>query len=639
MAGNIRVWEANGQPEAEHFWPEALIGSRAVCMQAAACAAPPQPPPGETHLRVAAYIRVSSDKAEQENSYEAQEKYFTALLQQHPTWISAGVYSDYGQSGTSREKRTGYRRLLRHCQEGRIDRVICKSISRFARNTQDFMHALAVLNENRVTILFEKENLDTQRQNSLFILTTLAAIAQEESRNISSNVRWSNQKRYPKGHTHNMALYGYRFASGENETETLEGGYQVRRVEPVAEEAAVVEHIFQAVSDGRAYAEIARELNARHIPAPGEREGIRAHGVACGWTGTTISQMLRLERYCGDVLLQKTYTPDYLSHKTVKNVGQMPQYLVRNHHPALIGRVAFQHAQAVWQSNSLRFRNKGREKRRYAFSGRLVCAHCGSHFHIRNTAHHAIWFCPTAALNNGRSVCHAERVYEVQLVQMLRRAFAERFALLAEPMADDATVADILSGQYAQEGACAWADRAKDFVAQIHEKLEALQQNDCMERDRSLLRHRMAETEDELAAQEYRIGRLDEQRRALQSGLCRAEAHRVEKALEKEKARRQEIKQAADRLSAQLSTLETYWERLEADYPERIRALKWLATLPEGHEGAAAFLNGLTSEYIRAFVLEITVQDPLNYVVHWFDDSRTAVTMATNIADDRYSGA
>lgn len=139
-------------------------------------------------LRVAAYIRVSTDSADQENSFETQERYFSSLLLHHPGWIGAGVYADYGLSGTSRERRTGYNRLLRHCREERLDRIVCKSISRFARNTSDFMTALELLRAHHVAILFEKENLDTENPTSSFILTTLAAIAQEESRSISANV-------------------------------------------------------------------------------------------------------------------------------------------------------------------------------------------------------------------------------------------------------------------------------------------------------------------------------------------------------------------------------------------------------------------------------------------------------------------
>ena len=150
-------------------------------------------------LNVAAYIRVSTDMSDQENSYETQEKYFNQLIENNPAWNAVGVYSDYGISGTSKEKRTGFRRLMRHCKDGKIDRIVCKSISRFARNTADFMSALDVLHDCGVTILFEKENLDTADPTSDFILTTLAAIAQEESRSISSNIRLGQKMRSEGG--------------------------------------------------------------------------------------------------------------------------------------------------------------------------------------------------------------------------------------------------------------------------------------------------------------------------------------------------------------------------------------------------------------------------------------------------------
>ena len=219
-------------------------------------------------LRVAAYIRVSSDSSDQKNSYETQDKYFSGLLSKNPEWTSAGVYSDYGISGTDKQHRTGYKRLLRHCREGKLDRIVCKSISRFARNTSDFMTALNTLHDHQVTILFEKEGLDTADPTSDFILTTLAAIAQEESRSISSNIRWGNQKRYPKGQARNYDIYGYRYAKGADAFETMEDGYQIHRVEIVEEEAVIVRRIFQEVEDGERYSDIARRLNYEHIPAP-----------------------------------------------------------------------------------------------------------------------------------------------------------------------------------------------------------------------------------------------------------------------------------------------------------------------------------------------------------------------------------
>ena len=273
-------------------------------------------------LRVAAYIRVSTDSSDQENSYETQDRYFTELLTRNPEWIGAGVYSDYGISGTNQQHRTGYKRLLRHCREEKIDRIVCKSISRFARNTSDFMTALNILHDHHVTILFEKEGLDTADPTSDFILTTLAAIAQEESRSISSNIRWGNKKRYPKGQVRNYDIYGYRYAEGKNAFETMEDGYEIRRVELVEEEAAIVRRIFQEVEDGERYSDIARRLNYEHIPAPDQGKAKRKirgrttvkEGIETGWTSAMISRIITLERYCVDALLLKTYTPDFMTH-------------------------------------------------------------------------------------------------------------------------------------------------------------------------------------------------------------------------------------------------------------------------------------------------------------------------------------
>lgn len=216
-------------------------------------------------LNVAAYIRVSTDSSDQENSYETQERYFNRLIEANPEWNPIGVYSDYGISGTNSEKRTGFRRLLRHCKAGKIDRVICKSISRFARNTADFMMALDLLRENNVTILFEKENLDTADPTSEFILTTLGAIAQEESRSISSNINLGNKMRFKRGDVRNVDIYGYRYSG---EMINSESGYKYKAVEIVEEEAVVIRRIFQEVAEGFSFADIARKLNREHIPAP-----------------------------------------------------------------------------------------------------------------------------------------------------------------------------------------------------------------------------------------------------------------------------------------------------------------------------------------------------------------------------------
>ena len=224
-----------------------------------------KPMPNLQKIRVACYIRVSTDDPAQEDSYEAQERYFSRLLYSRPDWDSVGVYSDYGISGTKKENRTGLNRMLRHCEQGRIDRVICKSISRLSRNTADTVAIIRQLKELGITCYFEKESLDTGDMKSEFILTTLAALAQEESRTISENLRWSFDRRAPKGDLPNYECYGYRLS---DEIEVTDTGYRRRKVEIIPEEAEIVKAIFLHYADGLSMTDIAHVLNHRKVPAP-----------------------------------------------------------------------------------------------------------------------------------------------------------------------------------------------------------------------------------------------------------------------------------------------------------------------------------------------------------------------------------
>lgn len=605
-------------------------------------------------LRVAAYIRVSTDSSDQENSYETQDRYFSELLSQNPEWISAGVYSDYGISGTSKQKRTGYKRILRHCREGKIDRVVCKSISRFARNTSDFMTALNILHDNNVTIFFEKEGLDTADPTSDFILTTLAAIAQEESRSISSNIRWGIQKRYPKGQARNYDIYGYRFVEGEDKMETLEDGYQIHRVEIVEEEAEVVRRIFNAVDEGMIYADIARMLNREHIKAPNYGKpqkkvpgrSVMKEGLETGWTSAMISRIITLERYCGDVLLQKTYTPDFLTHQTKRNRGEVPQYMVRDHHPAIIDRELFERVQTVRAYNSSKF-SSGKTRTEWAFSGRLTCAECGRSYNIRNAQSHPIWFCPTTRLNNGKCLCHSEKVYEEQIVRMFRKAFTDRFRLLTEPIMDDVKVADIMSGRYGEdeEHLCQFEKRADSFVTQMRLRLENVQKMDYMERDRGLLKRQIDALQTTISESTRRARMLETQKSTMETRrellhdetVSEKDIRSYDARLEVENTRLQAAQTEKKHVEERLAYLEDYWEKVEYDYNERERALEWMETLPDGQQGTVAFLNGLTSEHVKAFAISITVHDPLHYTVHWFDDTKTDVEMYSNIEDYRYT--
>lgn len=603
-------------------------------------------------LNVAAYIRVSTDSTDQEYSYETQERYFNQLIENHPDWNAVGVYSDYGISGTSSDKRTGFKRLMRHCGEGKIDRVVCKSISRFARNTTDFMTALRTLRENNTTILFEKENLDTADPTSEFILTTLGAIAQEESRSISGNITLGNKMRFKRGDVRNEVIYGYRY---NGEMVTSASGYQYKDVEIVEEEAEIVRRIFREVADGAAYVEIARKLNQEHVPAPdssiarkrrqNSKKGQLNSHLDDGWTSARISAIVRNERYVGDVFAQKTYTTDYLTHQVKQNKGEVQQYHVQDHHVAIVDRELFDEAQKAVRYNSEAHNTAGK-KTVHAFSGRLICGECGRYFNIRNAQSNPIWFCPSTARRNGKTICHAEKVYEEQIIRVVRRAVIERFELTVQPIQDDVKVADILSGRFAEtEGV--FSSEADSFVVQMLARLENIQRLDFMERDRTFYKRQITALFTSVETARKRVRLLQSQKDALETRRYLLGDMTVEetsitekgKQIEELKARIERDDAEGKKLSEQLDYLESYWAELEDDFDRREDAIEWMKTLPEGCAGTAAFLNGLTGDYCKSFILSITVHSPLKFTIHWFDDTRTEVVMYSNIEDYRYTAS
>ena len=600
-------------------------------------------------LNVAAYIRVSTDMSDQENSYETQEKYFNQLIEGNPEWNAVGVYSDYGISGTSKEKRTGFRRLMRHCKDGKIDRIVCKSISRFARNTADFMSALDTLHDCGVTILFEKENLDTADPTSDFILTTLAAIAQEESRSISGNIRQGNKMRFPKGDVPNKIMYGYRY---NGKMVTSESGYEYKDIEIVEEEARVVRRIFNEVVEGKAYTEIARGLNQDKIPAPvtdavrarkrNSKKGQLNSDLQDGWTGGHITRIVRAERYMGAVLIQKKFTPDYLTHEVRDNKGEVPQYFVRNHHPAIIDEELFQKAQDVVKVNSELYNRTRFGRKPRAFSQRLICGECGRFFHVTNANNNPIWRCPTSSQTTGKCICHAEKVYEEQVVRAFRKAILERFRLTIKPIHDNVAVTDIMSGRF-KEQYDNFTPEADSFVSQMIARLDSIQKLDFMERDRAFYKKQIAAAHTSVESTNKKIRLLKSQVDVMQTRLeilgdemiSPASIEEKKKLIEKLEQDVQKDTDTEQKLTEQLDYMENYWEELEDDYERREKAIEWMKNLPAGRDGTVAFLNEVTEEHCKAFILSITIHSPLKFTVHWFDDTKTEVQMDSNIEDYR----
>lgn len=290
----------------------------------------PQAGQGQKLMRVAAYCRVSSDSADQLHSYASQIQYYTDLIGGQPGWVLADIYADEGLTGTKVDKREDFLRMINDCRKGKIDRILTKSISRFARNTLDMIQYVRKLKEYGVTILFEAEQIDTAYLSSEMLLAISGARAQEESLSTSKNQRMNCQARMREGtYIPSRVPYGYRMKdNGE--------------LEIVPEEAEVVQLIFTSFLSGMGKYKIADMLNERQAPKQAQYPK---------WYEKSINYILKNERYMGDALLQKTYTTETLPFRRKKNNGELPQYYVENANPPIISREQFETAQSLMQRN------------------------------------------------------------------------------------------------------------------------------------------------------------------------------------------------------------------------------------------------------------------------------------------------
>ena len=349
-------------------------------------------------LRVAAYCRVSTDDEEQLTSYEAQKNYYTDKIMTNKEWTMAGIFADEGITGTSARKRPEFLRMIRQCKQGKIDIVLTKSISRFARNTVDCLNYVRALKELGIAVIFEKENMNTLEIDSEILITMLGAFAQSESESISANVRWGKRQAMKEGKAiiNYKHLYGYRKGADG-------------RPEIIPEQAGVVRKIYDLFLCGTPIRGILEYLNANSIP-----------NISGGsqWAKNTVNSILTNEKYCGDVLLQKTYIDDCINKKVKKNTGQLPMYLVQNHHEGIISRETFDAAQAELARRSAGKSpskknaptGRGRYSSKYALSDRLYCGECGTRYQRctwrnRDGSKRIVWRC-VSRVDYGNKYCH-----------------------------------------------------------------------------------------------------------------------------------------------------------------------------------------------------------------------------------------
>ena len=349
-------------------------------------------------LRVAAYCRVSTDDEEQLTSYEAQKNYYTDKIMTNKEWTMAGIFADEGITGTSARKRPEFLRMIRQCKQGKIDIVLTKSISRFARNTVDCLNYVRALKELGIAVIFEKENMNTLEIDSEILITMLGAFAQSESESISANVRWGIRQAMKEGKATIQYKYLYGYRKGDD-----------GKPEIIPNQAEVVRKIYDLFLSGTPVRGIQEYLNENAVPNINDEPK---------WARSAIDSILTNEKYCGDVLLQKTYIDDCINKKVKKNTGQLPMYLVQNHHEGIISRETFDAAQAelarrsAGKSPSKKNAPTGRSRysSKSALSDRLDCGECGTRYQRctwrnRDGSKRIVWRC-VSRVDYGNKYCH-----------------------------------------------------------------------------------------------------------------------------------------------------------------------------------------------------------------------------------------
>lgn len=325
--------------------------------------------------RVAAYARVSTDSDEQLSSYEAQVEFYTRHIQSNPEWEFVNVYTDEGISGTNTKKREGFNRMVADALSGRIDLILTKSISRFARNTVDTLTTVRKLKEKNVEVYFEKENIYTLDAKGEVMITIMSSLAQEESRSISENVTWGKRRSMEEGRFSLAYKYFLGYKKGNDGI-----------LEIVEEEAEIVREIYQLFLEGKTIRAIADYLTKQGIPTPRGKEK---------WSVSTITSILTNEKYKGDALLQKTYTADFLTKKSKKNRGEVPQYYIKDSHPAIIDPATFD---LVQQEIERRRPDRRQLHRSSPFTAKIICGDCGGYYgrkvwHSNSKHRKYIWRC------------------------------------------------------------------------------------------------------------------------------------------------------------------------------------------------------------------------------------------------------
>lgn len=368
-------------------------------------------------IRVAAYCRVSTDGDEQLGSFESQKLYYEQKIADNPEWVNAGIFADEAITGTKTDKRNGFQEMIARCQNGEIDMILTKSISRFARNTVDTLNYVRMLKDKNIAIFFEKENINTLDMNGELLLTIMSSLAQQEVESLSQNVKIGLQMKMKRGEMVGFnGCFGYDY---DPETKTISVN---------EDEAQTVRMIYDMYLQGYGTTTIAKRLIEL---------GIKNKKGEVSWHTHGVMGIIKNEKYKGDILLGKTFTTDPISKRRLANFGEENQYYIRDHHEPIVSREIWDEAEKIRKKRAKNkvvetTGNRERYTRQYAFSSMCECAYCG-HKLTRRTRHSSsiyekpVWQCMNATKNGIANCPNCKAIDET----ILEGAFLDAFKLLA----------------------------------------------------------------------------------------------------------------------------------------------------------------------------------------------------------------
>ncbi len=349
----------------------------------------PQKVPLEQKKKVAAYARVSSGKDAMLQSLSAQISYYSNMIQSRNDWLYAGVYADEAKTGT-KENRPEFQRMLTDCKDGKINMIITKSISRFARNTVTLLETVRELKDIGVAVFFEEQNINTLNADGELMLTILASYAQEESLSVSENQKWRVKRNFEEGKPWNGTILGYRIKNGQ---------YVIHE-----KEAEIVRNIFDLYLSGLGFEAITRKLNEDDMMTRYNKK----------WSKLGVSGILGNQTYTGNLLLQQTFSENHITKRTIPNNGELPKYYAEGSHEAIIDMETFKAVQFERERRKKHFNMQCQPRNTYPFTGLITCENCGKSYRRKTTATGIVWICSTYN-TKGKSACSSKQVPEITL--------------------------------------------------------------------------------------------------------------------------------------------------------------------------------------------------------------------------------